>query len=79
MIYTVGNPEVYEPYIKEDENAAKGIGGSVWKSKKEADECGSGLAYCTYGVLADWETDTKPAEEGLTWRSLIRPAKLVKL
>ena len=78
MLYTVGKRDVYEKYIATDKNARKGIGGSVWKSKSEAQKhCESDFK--VYGIEADWEKDTKLDVNGNGWHELIVNALLIKL
>lgn len=87
MIYTIGHTESYERYFKEqeaDEGYPKKIGrnteypgGSVWKTFDNAlRHCPNG--YSVYGVLANWEKDTKPSNEG-DWHDLLVDSTLVKL
>lgn len=84
MIYTIGKSEAYDQYIRTDPKAAKGVGGSVWKTRTQAE------AYCklanqtpnanfkVYGVKANWKKYTVyTAGEG--WHDLIIPAQLVQL
>lgn len=81
MIFTVGRTKGYEKYMDEDPKPGKGEGGSVWETREEAEryleETGQS-DYSVYGVLAYWDTETA-AVEGVTWRSLTRPADLVRL
>lgn len=87
MIYTIGHQESYEQYYREYGEAwAKGVGGSVWASLDEAVKAAqesseiSQRNYAVYGVEADWNKDAIPTQyQGVTWRSLIKPAKLMKL
>jgi len=87
MLFTVGHTLSYEQYFDEcsglkNQPMKKGKtsdypGGSVWLTKKEA------LAYCpkdysVYGVLADWNKDTKPSPEG-NWNELLKTSKLIRL
>ena len=78
MIFTVGKIEIYEPYIRDDPNPGKAIGGSVWKTRSEAEQYlaqHSSSEYRVYEVDADWEQDT--AEEvGESFRALKRVARL---
>ena len=86
MIYTVGRADIYEDYIKNDKNAAKRKGGSVWETFKDAQHCcnenndmiTSQHTFQIYGVDADWESDTE-VEQNVRYRSLKRDAKLIKI
>lgn len=92
MIYTVGHRASYEqgiletnnqlhkkgPYVTEDKQYD---GGSVWQDAAQAEAYlhrHSLADYAVYGLIADWDTDTKqlPNEE---WRRLQRDALIVKL
>lgn len=79
MVYTVGKKAQYNSFIKNDENASKLAGGSVWRTVAEArehtDEAGT---YDIYGVIADWDNDTEVVP-GQTWRSLKKTCKLVRI
>lgn len=78
MIYTIGKKVLYESYFESQEHPMKGVGGSVWKTEEEAQvHCSSG--YKVYGVFANWETDTKPSENGGDWHDLLINAELIKL
>ncbi len=79
MIYTIGETKLYEKYFQEQTNPEKGIGGSVFLTKEDAKKLiTNDPNYSVYGVVADWEKDTKQ-EEDLSWRSLTKAARLVKL
>jgi len=83
MLFTIGRIDVYEPYLDSDPDAAKGKTGSVWEtieSVREYMENGNGnlSGFRIYMVDADWEADTEFVP-GETWRSLIRPAKLLRV
>lgn len=86
MIYTVGREDIYEDYIKNDKDAAKRKGGSVWETFKGAqyycnennDMITSKYTFQVYGVDADWESDTE-IEQNVRYRSLKRDAKLIKI
>lgn len=94
MIFTVGNRESYEQGLRElgpefkklgkrDHYQGKPyMGGSVWKTKAEADQYLIDNSprldgYHVYGVVADWETDT---EQVLSepFRRLLRDAPIVE-
>jgi hypothetical protein len=81
MLYTLGLKSVYESYIDTDPNASKGIGGSVWKTRKQAQKFRDdfSLDFEVYGVEANWDTDTKLSLENAEWRDLTRNAKLIRL
>ena len=74
VIYTVGKKSIYEDYIKNDPNAAKTKGGSVWQIYQDAEKFAQD-GYAVYGVDAEWD-DTI---QGGKWNSLKEDAKLVKL
>ena len=76
MIYTLGWKSSYDLYIKNDSNAAKAIGGSVWRYKKDAKKH-LGWGFEIYGVKAKWRIDTKDTGEG--WDELLIEGKLIKL
>ncbi len=83
MIYTVGRRDIYEPlFLKAEPPRKRGrdadfVGGSVWRFREEAERyCAPG--YSVYGVLADWETQTSPNEDG-PWNDLLVDALLVRL
>jgi len=93
VIFTVGKTEIYEPYLRDDPEAAKlgrgndhagnyYSGGSVWKTREAAqaylDLTNIQKEFSVYGVLADWETQTE-AEPGKEWHRLLVTSKLVKL
>ena len=87
MIYTVGLIEVYEPRIDAG-TAVKGgrtstyEGGWVWQTAAAAQAyLGARRSQGTrrvYGVLADWNADTEPAESR-PYRYLLRDAVVVRL
>jgi len=83
MIYTVGLTEAYEQCFKEQDKPQKlgrtkdYPGGSVWLTKEEAER------HCTpefsvYGVVAHWEKDTVPSEDG-DWHDLLVTSELRKV
>ena len=83
MIYTIGHEESYTRYFHEQGRPLKlgrkedCPGGSVWKTEEEARKhCLDG--YQVYGVMADWEADTEPSQEG-DWHDLLINAELVQL
>lgn len=61
MIYTFGDPKVYEPYIRSTPVAAKAPGGTVWRTLEEAKAAlkNEKAPRKIYGVCASWEA-TKP-------------------
>jgi hypothetical protein len=80
MIYTLGRKESYDKYIKDDINAAKGVGGSVWQYKEDAEKHLNPeypIIFEIYGVEAKWRIDTK--DIGENWDELLIEGKLVKL
>ena len=92
MIFTVGRTDVYEPYLRDDPDAAKlgrgqdhegnyYAGGAVWKTRDAAqiylDKTGLKNVFSIYGVMVDWETQTEP-EPGQEWHRLLVTSKLVK-
>ena len=77
LLYTVGNSEQYFSYIEEDPDAAKGVGGSVWKTIAEA-AAHLNPQLSIFGVYADWGVDTEPDEDG-DWHRLLVDAPLVVL
>jgi hypothetical protein len=88
IAYTVGNPEVYEPYMAEEPNPMKAKGGIVFLTREEAEEVvkdgflpsewfdGLQLPGRVYGLVGDPEIDFEESKDGL---SLTRPARLVKV
>lgn len=83
MIFTIGYTENYERYFIEQPKPRKlgrtadYPGGSVWRTFEEAKlNCPDG--YSVYGVLANWETDTEPSNEG-EWHDLLITSDLIKL
>jgi len=80
MIYTIGKKSIYDIYIKNDINPRKlgktdnYPGGSVWRYKKEVEKFLT-KGYEVYGVLADWEKDTKQSNDG-KWNDLLKSSKL---
>jgi len=79
MIFTIGR---YDDSIFENNPLKMGRaedypGGSVWKSKEEAEKHLQ-EGYKVYGVMADWETETEPSQDG-DWNDLLVDAPLVKL
>ena len=92
MIFTVGKTDVYDPYLRDDSDAAKlgrgqdhvgnyYSGGSVWKTREAAQsylDATNQNEFSVYGVLADWETQTEP-EPGQEWHRLLVTSRLVKL
>ena len=83
MLYTLGRKSQYDKYIATDPNASKGIGGSVWKDRKDVEEYLKEFPqpeFNIYGVEADWLADTVLHEcDDVSWNDLVRPAKLIKL
>lgn len=84
MIYTVGLRDNYERYLDNNPDLEKAAGGTVWKSFREVSEylygTPFGYLYNIYGVMADWETDTKESKvEGARFRDLTRDAKIVRI
>ncbi len=93
MIYCIGNRMKYEralagpaPVIKQgagtDRRGQAYPGGWVWRDAEEARRfiAANGLSatHAVYGVLADWDTDTRQGE-GEEIRRLIRAAEVVRL
>ena len=93
MIFTIGKTDVYEPYLRDDSDAAKlgrgkdhagndYAGGSVWETREAAqvylDVTNQKNEFSVYGVLADWKTQTEP-EPSQEWHRLLVTSKLVKL
>jgi len=76
MIFTIGHTKSYEKYFKEQGVPKKAIGGSVWRTKKEA-QIACPKHYSVYGVDADWKTQTVVNTEG-AWHDLSIEAPLVK-
>jgi len=85
MIYTVGHEESYTRYFEEQGRPLKlgkggeenYPGGAVWKTEIAArNHCPDG--YQVYGVMADWETDTEPSQDG-DWHNLLFNSELVQL
>lgn len=84
LIYTIGNPAVYEPLFDNPEpprklgREANYIGGSVWQTREEAQAYAVREGYCVYGVLADWATGTEVCAHG-KWNDLLRTSLLTRL
>ena len=77
MIYTLGYKESYEHFFSRNGYPRKAVGGSVWRTYRQAKRfCSNG--YRVYGVIANWGTDTKSSKTG-QWHDLIRIAPLVKI
>jgi len=80
MLYTVGETEKYEQYIKEQGTISKAVGGSVWSSKEAAQkylkERGLLGKFTVYGIDAGWN-DTEYT--GNPWRDLKIVAKIIEL
>lgn len=83
MIYTIGRTDLYDKYFQELDVVEKAVGGSVFQTFQEAknylDTEDNLMLYSIYLVEADWDKDTQIIYEDVTWRSLIRPARLTKL
>lgn len=89
MIYTIGHTESYLKYHEElgDEFEKLGAqdeegytGGSVWQTIEGAlGSCGN--QYSVWGVDADWDKDTYPANEpdNSSMHYLVNTSKLIKL
>jgi len=79
MLYTVGKPSIYDPLMARDEDAAKGITGSVWLTFDDIKSYRDQRApyFKIYGVVACWEEDTK--DIGQEFRSLTKPGKLIRV
>lgn len=84
MIYTMGNPVVYEPLFDNPEPPRKTgrkegyPGGCTWKTYQEAAMVAAIYGYKVYGVVADWDKDTEPNENG-KWNDLLVDSILIKL
>lgn len=89
MIYTIGHTESYEKYLNEQGEDCKKSGptpgyrgGSVWKTREDAqeylDEYGM-EDYSVYGVLADWDTETRYDDSGESWNDLLVDARIVRI
>lgn len=93
MIFTVGHRESYEKGIDEmgadfqklgkrdDFQGSPYLGGSVWKSEKEAERylaVRQLASYAVYGILADWETETEQLPDE-PYRRLLVDAQIVAL
>jgi hypothetical protein len=77
MIYTVGNSESYLKYFSEQVHPMKAVGGSVWKTFDEAKKYApENSGFSVFGVLADWDRDTKPSLSG-DWHDLLINSELV--
>lgn len=81
MIYTVGNTKNYLRYIAEQGSIRKGIGGSVWLTRRYAEDylelIGQPHTFSVFGVDAKW-ADARPIE-GVKWRELTASAPIVHL
>lgn len=81
LIYTVGRRDIYESYLDADLSAAKAKGGSVWRTREEAQsylEATRQSDYSVFGVVADWNRDTEFVLRA-KWRALTKNAYLVRL
>jgi len=97
MIFTFGRTSSYDRDFNTESNPKKlgpqsdGYpGGSVWKTREEAQAFVDSLPnkYCptlnakdfsVYGVLADWDTDVYKSDSEASWANLKIDAPLVKL
>lgn len=73
MIYTLGFKTEYDKYIKDDLNAGKRNGGSVWRKISDAkayldnwakNDPNQANLFSIYAVYADWEKDTYHDDNG---------------
>lgn len=91
LIFCVGFGKSYDWYIEQNKSGGLPIrkmgchieqgypGGSVWQTVEEAQKFADDKpGYKVYGLLADWEKDTRPSE-GESWRDLLHDAELVGL
>jgi len=83
VIYTVGKKSAYEsaldevPDLKKKGRCGWYSGGSVWETKEEAAKhCPDG--YKIYGVLARWNIDTEPSQNG-PWHGLLIDAQITRI
>jgi len=77
MIYTIGHKASYFEYLSRPEPCLKAVGGSVWKTKEDAQKhCNEN--YEVFGVVAEWRVDTKPNKNG-QWDDLLVNSEIVKL
>jgi len=87
MIYTVGYTENYlkcfkeQGFLKKMGKNESYAGGSVWKTREEAEKyceenCDKG--YSVFGVIADWDKDTEPSSSK-DYNNLLRDSELVIL
>ena len=63
LVYTLGRTSVYDPYIVSDPNAGKRKGGSVWRTREDAETYRWAYQlsdFSVYGVAAEWGVDTQP-------------------
>lgn len=87
MIYTIGKTEIYESlFVQNPDGFAKKNGGSVWKTKVDAEAfIDNNLpvtsGFSVYGVEATWENDVVNLHENreTEFGSLTRDAKCVKI
>ena len=83
MIYTIGHTKSYLRYFEESGKVYKKgrtpdyCGGSVWKTKEDAEKHVK-KGYSVFGVLADWDAETVPSNNG-NWNDLLVEAELVIL
>jgi hypothetical protein len=88
MIYCIGNKQNYDEALSKhpglrktgrcvEEDGTPYPGGSVWQTREEA-RANCPEDYDVYGVIADWEKDTAPSEDG-PWHDLLSDCLLVYL
>lgn len=77
MIFTVGREDAYESYHRRFGYVNKGVGGSVWRTAKQARRHAP-YGYAVYRVVADWTRHTAPSMEfGADWHDLLVPARIL--
>lgn len=84
MIYTIGHIESYlqaiEEAVKQGRRAEKAMGGSVWRTRGEAEKHLYGNPdYAVFGVDAVWTYDTAQSKRGGDWHDLLRDAEIILL
>ena len=83
LIYTLGRKSIYDPLFGRPRKPMKGKGGSVWETHGDAEAYRMCMRekreYGVYGVVADWDRDTKPTGKDAPYRDLNRDATLVQL
>ena len=82
MIYTVGRRDVYEGALAMDPKLKKLKGGSVWKTKEDAQQylqdTRQDKTFLVYGIEADWDKDTDEVRRA-PWHALNKNARIKRI